>query len=262
MCARTHFHLVQRAAPCEQLEWSSAAAGWVGDGMAIIGFIGAGNIGTTVARLALQAGHHVILSNSRGPDSLAALARELGPRARAGTAADAACEGDLVVLAIPLRNLAAVSPGVLAGSTVIDTLNHYPDRDGEMPHRGPGATTSRVVQQHLAGSTVVRAFSNIYAGHLAALARARGAADRTVLPIAGDDGAAKERVGGFLDGIGYDVLDAGGLDESWRSERGTPAYCLPYAFDARAFAASAPGRRPEAARAASMRDIQVALASA
>ena len=199
--------------------------------MTTVGFIGSGMIGGTVARLSVAAGHEVVLSNSRGPETLEDLARELGPLARAGTGAQAAA-GDIVVVSIPLRAYPSVPAGPLAGKTIIDTTNYYPQRDGQITELDSGAVTSSgLLQRHLSGSHVVKAFNNIFYKHLLSLARpaeAAGAADRTFLPIAGDDPAAKQAVTAFLGSIGYGAVDAGSLADSWRQEPGTPVYGAPY----------------------------------
>src|SRR3954451_7483844 len=198
--------------------------------MTTIGLIGSGNIGSTVAKLAVDAGYEVVLSNSRGPESLAELVERLGPRARAATAPEAALAGDLVVVTVPLRAYQQVPVEPLRGKVVIDTNNYYPDRDGHLPGLDDEeTTTSQLLQQHLPQSQVVKAFNNIYVSHLAALARAAGDPERTVLPIAGDDQSAKETVTAFLDVIGYDAYDVGPLSEGWRFQRDTAAYVQPYA---------------------------------
>ncbi|MCH9718566.1 MAG: NAD(P)-binding domain-containing protein [Actinomycetia bacterium] len=199
--------------------------------MTTIGFIGSGNIGSTVARLAVAAGYDVIMSNSRGPETLADLVTDLGPQATAGTTAEAAAS-DLVVVTIPLGRVASVPAAELAGRVVIDTMNYYPGRDGEMPELAGGdMSSSELVQQYLADSQVVKAFNNIFFQHLAELARPAGAADRSALPIAGNDEVAKRLVTEFLDRIGYDVADMGPLTESWRSQPDTPVYGTVYAAD-------------------------------
>ena len=197
--------------------------------MTIVGLIGSGRIGGTVAELAVAAGHPVILSNSRGPDTLAELAGQLGPLARAGTGREAAEGGDLVVVTIPLRAFRNVDPGPLADKVVIDTCNYYPQRDGQIPELNSGAlTSSELIQRHLAQSALVKVFNNIVYRHLESLSRPAGAPDRSYLPIAGDDPAAKAAVTAFLDSIGYGAVDAGPLAESWRQEPGTPVYGAPY----------------------------------
>lgn len=201
--------------------------------MTTVGFIGSGRIGSTVARLSVAAGHHVVLSNSRGPDTLTGLVSELGPLAQAATGAEAAAAGDIVVVTIPLRAYLTVPPEPLAGTIVIDTNNYYPERDGQMADLDDGSVTStELLQRHLPQSQVVKAFNNIYFKHLQSLARPAGAADRTFLPIAGDDPAAKAAVTAFLDSIGFGAVDAGPLAESWRQQPGTPVYASPYgSFD-------------------------------
>jgi len=197
--------------------------------MTTVGLIGSGRIGSTVAGLAVAAGHPVILSNSRGPDTLKDLADGLGPLARAATGEQAAADGEIVVVTIPLRAYGNVPPGPLAGKVVIDTCNYYPQRDGQIAEIDSGAATStELVQRHLAGSAVVKAFNNIFFKHLASLSRPPGAADRSYLPIAGDDAGAKAAVTAFLDSIGYGAVDAGPLADSWRQQPGTPVYAAPY----------------------------------
>ncbi len=193
--------------------------------MTTVGLIGSGHIGGTVARLALAAGYDVVLSNSRGPETLQDLVDELGPGARAATPAEAAAAGDLVVVSIPLRAYRSVPVEPLAGKVVIDTNNYYPQRDGQIPELdNESTTTAELLQRHLPGSYVVKAFNNIYFNHLLSLARPAGAADRSALPIAGDEPAAKATVTAFLDSLGYDAVDAGPLAEGWRFQKDTPAY--------------------------------------
>jgi len=201
--------------------------------MTTVGLIGTGRIGGTVAKLAVAAGHPVVLSNSRGPDTLAELASELGPLARAGTGQEAAGAGDIVVVTIPLRAFATVPAVPFAGKVAIDTCNYYPQRDGHIPELDSGAlTSSELIQRHLARSAVVKAFNNIFFKHLEWLSRPSGAPDRSFLPIAGDDPEAKAAVAAFLDSIGYGAVDAGPLAEGWRQQPGTPVYGAPYgSFD-------------------------------
>jgi predicted dinucleotide-binding enzyme len=200
--------------------------------MTTVGLIGSGNIGGTVARLAVAAGHDVVLSNSRGPETLKDLVEELGPRARAATAREAAEVGDLVVVTIPLRAYRDVPVEPLAGKIVIDTNNYYPERDGQFPELDDeSTTTSELLQRHLPDAEVVKGFNNIYFKHLLSLARPAGAADRSALAIAGDDAEAKARVTAFLDSLGYDTVDAGPLAEGWRFQRDTAAYAGLYSAD-------------------------------
>src|SRR5436190_6162841 len=197
--------------------------------MTTIGFIGSGMIGGTVARLSLAAGHRVVMSNSRGPETLQDLVAELGPLATAATAAQAAEAGDLVVVSIPVKAISDVPAKPLAGKPVLDTGNYYSQRDGQLEELDTGAlTSSGLLQRYLPDAHVVKVFNNIYFKHLQSLARPSGADDRTALPIAGDDQAAKAAVTAYLDSIGYDTVDTGPLTESWRQEPGTPAYGTPY----------------------------------
>jgi 8-hydroxy-5-deazaflavin:NADPH oxidoreductase len=197
--------------------------------MTTVGFIGSGHIGSTVARLSVSAGYAVVMSNSRGPQTLAGLVGELGELARAATSEEAAAAADLVVLTIPLKAYREVAAAPLAGKLVIDTCNYYPGRDGQIPELDSGSlTSSELIQRHLAGSAVVKAFNNIMYLHLLALSRPAGAADRTCLPISGDDAEAKASAVEFLDAIGYGAVDVGPLAESWRQEPGSPVYGNPY----------------------------------
>jgi 8-hydroxy-5-deazaflavin:NADPH oxidoreductase len=201
--------------------------------MTTVGFIGSGRIGSTVARLAVAAGHPVVLSNSRGPGTLKDLAAELGPLAQAATGAQAAAAGDIVVVTIPVKAFTSVPSVPLAGKVVIDTGNYYPQRDGQIPDLDSRSlTSSELLQRLLPSSAVVKVFNNIFFKHLQSLSRPPGTASRTFLPIAGDDPEAKSAVTAFLDSIGYGAVDAGPLAEGWRQEPGTPAYGTPYgSFD-------------------------------
>jgi predicted dinucleotide-binding enzyme len=197
--------------------------------MTTIGLIGSGHIGSTLAKLAADAGYDVVLSNSRGPETLQELVDELGPHARAATAEEAAAAGDLVVVTIPLKAVPDVDAAPLAGKVVIDTCNYYPQRDGQIAELDDESTTSsELVQAHLPESRVVKAFNNIQFSHLAKLGRPSGDPDRSVITIAGDDDSAKKTVTDFLDQIGYDAYDVGALSEGWRYQPGTPAYGGPY----------------------------------
>ena len=199
--------------------------------MTTIGLIGSGHIGSTVARLAVDAGHEVVLSNSRGPETLQDLADDLGPLARAATTEEAAA-ADLVVLTIPLKNVGQVPADLLRDTIVIDTSNYYPQRDGQIAVLDDQSkTTSELVASQLPGSRLVKAFNNINYLHLGSLQRPAGSPERSVLPIAGDDARAKADVSAFLDSVGYDAYDAGSLADSWRFDVGTPAYGRPYNTD-------------------------------
>ncbi|MFC4117950.1 NADPH-dependent F420 reductase [Nonomuraea zeae] len=194
-----------------------------------LGLIGSGMIGSSLARLAVAAGLKVVLSNSRGPETLSDLVSDLGGRARAATPVEAAHAGDLVVAAIPLRPYQQLPAEALAGKTVLDTANYYPERDGHLAELDAGElTSSALLQRHLAGSRVVKAFNNITPHQLHSLARPAGAPDRSALPIAGDDAAANAEAAALLDVLGYDAVDIGPLAGSWRSEPNTPVYVRPY----------------------------------
>lgn len=193
--------------------------------MATIGFIGAGHIGSQLARLAIKNGYDVVLSNSRGPQTLSALVKELGPRARAATVQEAARAGDVVVVTIPLKNIASVPVEPLAGKVVIDTNNYYPQRDGRIPELDDeSTTTAELLQRHLPESKVVKAFNHIYAQELTTHGQARGTPNRRALVIAGDDETAKATVARIIDEFGFDTVDAGPLKEGWRIQRDTPGY--------------------------------------
>ncbi|GAA2168921.1 MULTISPECIES: NADPH-dependent F420 reductase [Glycomyces] len=227
--------------------------------MSTIGFIGSGHIGGTIARLAVNAGHNVVLSNRRGPDSLADLVAELGPNARAATPAEAAAAGDIVVVTVPFYAYQTVPVEELRGKVVIDTNNYYPQRDGQIPELDDESTTvSELLQAHLPESSVVKGFNNITDKHIAALARPSGDPERSALLIAGDDAAAKQAVTAFLDSIGWDAYDAGPLAEGWRYQRDTPAYGLPYFAEKPTAGGSfdVPGSQATAA------DLEVALKAA
>jgi 8-hydroxy-5-deazaflavin:NADPH oxidoreductase len=193
--------------------------------MATIGLIGAGNIGSQLARLAVAHGYDVVISNSRGPETLTALVAELGPHARAATVVEAGQTGDIVVVTIPLKHYRTVPAEPLAGKIVIDTNNYYPQRDGRIPELdNESTTTSELLQAHLPTSKVVKAFNHIHAAQLTTDGRPAGTKDRRALVIAGDDPGAKLIVTRLLDEFGFDVVDAGPLKEGWRIQRDTPGY--------------------------------------
>ena len=216
--------------------------------MTTVGFIGSGNIGTTVARLAIEAGYKVVLSNSRGPETLADTVAELGPRASAATSKEAAAAGDIVVVTVPVKAFPDLSGLPLAGKTVIDTCNYNAERDGHIADLDSGSlTSSELLRRYLPDAGVVKAFNNIFFKHLATLGRPAGASDRSALPIAGDDSTAKAEVSTLLDSLGYDTLDAGPMSENRRWAFGTPgsnAYLDPEGMFA------APGRPASAAEVA------------
>ncbi|WP_185994244.1 NADPH-dependent F420 reductase [Nocardioides campestrisoli] len=193
--------------------------------MTTIGFIGSGNIGGTLAKLFAAQGQDVVVSNSRGPETLADLVSEIGERACAATSEEAAKAGEVVVVSVPFLAVDQVPVAPLAGKVVIDTNNYYFERDGHVAEIDAGQTTpSEVLQAHLPQSRVVKLFNAIQADHLATKGVPAGTAGRRALPMAGDDAAAKAKVGALVDGIGYDVVDVGPLAEGWRFDRDQPAY--------------------------------------
>jgi predicted dinucleotide-binding enzyme len=191
-----------------------------------IGIIGAGNIGGTLTRRLTSLGHQVSVANSRGPETLAGLAAETG--ATAVSVPEAAKDQDLIIVTIPEKHIRDLPTGLFADALenliVIDTGNYYPrQRDGRIDGIEAGLTESRWVEQQL-GHPVVKAFNNIYAKHLMEFGRPAGAAGRIALPVAGDNSAAKAVVRRLIDELGFDGVDAGGIDESWRQQPGTPVY--------------------------------------
>lgn len=191
-----------------------------------IGIIGAGFIGRAVARLAVQHGHEVMLSNSRNPKTLSSAVAAI--RCQVGTTKDAAEFGDVVLVAIPFLNYLDLAPEPFAGKIVLDANNYYPERDGKIEALDAHATTvSGLLAKHLVGAKVVKAFNAILERDIEKDSRPAGAPDRRALPIAGDDAGAKQVAAGLLGRLGYDVVDAGPLFEGWRFERARPAYCVP-----------------------------------
>ena len=200
--------------------------------MTTLGIIGSGNIGAAVARLAVAAGIDVVISNSRGPQSLGDIVAELGSRARAATVEEAARASDVVLLSVPLIAHTSIPADLLAGKTVLDTSNYYPSRDGRIAELDEEKlTTSELVQRHFAGSALVKAFNNILAHHIPRLARPAGAADRTALPLASDDTAAKADAAALIDRLGFDTVDVGSLTDSWRIEPESAGYTRLYLAD-------------------------------
>ena len=191
-----------------------------------IGIIGAGNIGGTLTRRLTALGHKVFVANSRGPESLAGLAAETG--ATAVSVNEAARGRDLVIVTIPEKAIPKLPADLFEDApdnlVVVDTGNYYPrQRDGRIEPIEAGMTESRWVEQQL-GHPVVKAFNNIFAQHLLELGRPPGTPGRIALPVAGDNEAAKAVVLRLVDELGFDGVDAGGLDDSWRQQPGTPVY--------------------------------------
>ena len=195
------------------------------DGVKTIGLIGAGRIGSQVARTAIASGYDVVISNSRGPETLTDLVSELGSQAQAGTTEQAAAIGDLVVVAIPFRAIGDVPAEPLAGKVVIDANNYYRRRDGNIAALDADRmSSSELLQARLPGAHVVKAFNHIYARQITSDGTPPGTRNRRALAIAGDDPVSKARVAELIDGFGFDVVDAGPLGESWRIQPGTPGY--------------------------------------
>jgi predicted dinucleotide-binding enzyme len=195
--------------------------------MTTIGIIGSGHVGSNLAKAAIAHGYDVVLSNSQGPDSLAGLVSELGPRASAATAAEAGAAGDFAIVAIPLATIDQVPVEPLAGKVVIATVNYFPQRLGHVPEIDDGTTTAPgLLQAHLPTSKVVRAFSMIDAGDMSGDGHPEGDPKRRALALAGDDPAAKQLVAGLYNEFGFDALDIGGLGESWRIDAGQPAFVV------------------------------------
>lgn len=213
-----------------------------------IGIIGAGNIGGNLARRFTSLGHNVRIANSRSPATLADLARETG--ATAVTVAEVARGADLVVVTIPEKGIPTLPADLFAEldsrAVIVDTGNYYPQRDGRIAEIEDGLTESRWVERQL-GRPVIKAFNNIYAAHLVTAAKPSGSAERVALPIAGDDAQAKATVLKLVDELGFDAVDAGGLDESWRQQPGSPVYGTDFgAADVRrGLAEATPTRTPE-----------------
>lgn len=192
-----------------------------------IGIIGAGFIGRAVAQLVIAAGHEVMLSNSRGPQSMSSVLSAIAG-SKVGTVEEVTDFGEVVLVAIPFKYYPSVPAMRLKGKIVLDANNYYPERDGRIAALDRfETTTSRLLAEHLRYSRVVKVFNAILAQDLTQDSRPKAAPDRRALPIAADDAAAKALVIKLLDRIGFDAVDAGTLDESWRFERAKPAYCIP-----------------------------------
>lgn len=193
-----------------------------------IGIIGAGRIGQAAATRLLAAGHEVTIANSRGPQTLGDLVSTLGPGASAGTVAEAAAAGEVVLVAVPLHAAEALPAAALAGRIVIDANNYYPDRDGRIAELDAGTTgSSEMLAAALPGAQVVKAFNTIYFERLAGANRAAGDPQRLAIPIAGDDAEAKRVVSGLIDQMGFDAVDNGTLADGRRQQPGTPVYNQP-----------------------------------
>jgi predicted dinucleotide-binding enzyme len=188
-----------------------------------IGIIGSGHIGGTLTRRLSALGHDVTVANSRGPQSLGDLAAETG--ATAGSLVDAVQGAELVAIAIPLKAVPDLPVELFDGKVVVDADNYYPQRDGDVPELlDRSLSSSRWTADHLKGARVVKAFNNIQAAHLMDDGKPAGTRGRIALPVAADDADAKRVVMGLVDELGFDPVDAGTLDGSWRQQPDTPVY--------------------------------------
>lgn len=214
-----------------------------------IGIIGAGHIGGTLTRRFSALGHKVFIANSRGPETLRELVAETG--AQAVSVKEAARSGEVVVVTIPMKNLSNLPRDLFKGVSdhvaVVDTCNYYPQqRDGRIDEIEKGMPESRYVEQQI-GHPVIKAFNNIYAQHLMDLGQPQGSPRRIALPVSGDDKAAKAIVLRLVDELGFHGVDAGGLDESWRQQPGTPVYAQDFNAEGvrRALSEASKDRKPE-----------------
>ena len=190
-----------------------------------IGIIGAGFVGRAVAKQAIKAGHQVMLSNSRGPQTLFSLKPMIG--CETGTATEAAIFGEIVIIAVPLTAIAQLPVAELAGKAVIDAVNYYPERDGQVAELDQQTTTT---SEYLAGflpqSKITKAFNAIQMTDLETDGLPAGDPERRALPLAGDDKATKQIIISLYDAFGFDAVDAGALSEGWRFQRAMPSYCV------------------------------------
>ncbi|MGX5695554.1 NADPH-dependent F420 reductase [Agromyces soli] len=193
--------------------------------MTTLGIIGAGHIGSQVARAAIANGYEVVIANSRGPETLTDLVAELGPNARAAIAEEAAEAADVAVVTVPFKAYPAVPVAPLAGKIVIDTNNYYWERDGHVPALDEGRdTVSGMLQEHLPESRVAKGFNHITAADITTEGKPAGAPGRRALATASDHTDASDFVAALYDQFGYDTVNVGPLAESWRVERDQPAY--------------------------------------
>jgi 8-hydroxy-5-deazaflavin:NADPH oxidoreductase len=195
--------------------------------MSTIGVIGAGHIGRNFSLAAIACGYEIVIANERGPDTLADLVDELGPKARAATAANAGAAGDFALVAIPIKGTDAVPVEPLAGKVVITTCNYFPKRDGRYPEIDAGTmTVPGLLQAHLPTSRVVRAFNHIDAAQIFSDGTPEGTPNRRALALAGDDPGARKLVADLYNQLGFDAIDIGGLDEAWRLDVDQPTFVV------------------------------------
>jgi 8-hydroxy-5-deazaflavin:NADPH oxidoreductase len=197
-----------------------------------VGIIGAGKIGQATAGRLIAAGHEVMISNSRGPETLADLEQSLGQSAHAGTTVEAARFGEVVLVAIPLRAIGSLPADELIGQIVIDANNYYPARDGQIAKLDAGEIgSSELLARQLPGARIIKAFNTIYYQRIAHEARPPGSSERLAVPMAGDDPEAKDVVAALIDDMGFDPVDAGSLADGRRQQPGTPVYNMPLNAD-------------------------------
>lgn len=204
-------------------------AAWVSDGMdkhvLTLGIIGAGEVGSHLARAAITSGYKVVIANSRGPETLRELINELGPSARAATAAEAATAGDVVIVAVPLKLINDMPVAELSGKIVVDTNNYMIWRDGHFPIIDAGVkTVHEVRQEQLPTSRVVKAFTHIQAPRILTWGQPAGAPERLALAVSSDFSDAMKFVTDLYDQFGFDAVDNSPLSESWRTAPGQPAW--------------------------------------
>lgn len=193
--------------------------------MTTIGIIGAGEVGSQLARAAVATGYTVVIANSRGPHTLTDLVAELGPSARAAYAPEAAAAGDFAIVAVPLKVVNDMPVEELAGKVVLDTNNYMVWRDGNIPVLDSGEkTVHELRQEQLPTSKVAKAFTHIQAPRLLTSARPAGAPDRLALSVSSDHPEAVELVTRLYDRFGFDTVDNSPLSESWRTGPGQPAW--------------------------------------
>jgi predicted dinucleotide-binding enzyme len=192
-----------------------------------VGIIGAGHIGSALAEGLLARGYEVVISNSRGPETLADLVERLGSGVRAATAVEAAREGEWVIVTVPLKAIDELPTAELAGKIVVDTNNYYFERDGQIAELDEKrTTTSQMLQDRLPEAKVVKAFNHILFSDINTAGSPAGSRGRRALATASDHPEAVEHVTALYDAFGFDTVDIGSLAESWRVERDQPAYVV------------------------------------
>jgi 8-hydroxy-5-deazaflavin:NADPH oxidoreductase len=195
--------------------------------MTTIGIIGAGHIGSQIARAAIGVGYDVVIANSRGPETLGDLIAELGPKARAATPAEAGAAGDFVVVSVPLKNYTQVPVEELAGKIIVDTNNYYFERDGHIDALDKGETTvNEMLQEHLPTSKVAKGFNHIKWTDITTDGTPAGSPNRRALATSSDFPEAAALVTKLYDEFGFDTVESSPLSESWRVERDRPAYVV------------------------------------